>query len=391
MLYEIHMLKNYPPTNLNRDDTGAPKTCIFGGVTRGRISSQCLKRSWRTSDLFISEVGENQLGIRTRGLPELVAERLRSAGIQESFIEEVMPILADIVKSDKNGQNKEENEEYTISTKKDATTFKTKQLVFYSSSEIELITELVKSLLATCKAEKEVKKTVRASLLQNELKKSTERPINLDIALFGRMVTSDAFRNVEASMQVAHAISTNKISVESDYFTAMDDRLNGGSMDEMGAGMINDTDYNASCYYLYASLDTDQLRQSLMDAENADQIIARAIPALLRAMAYTNPSGKQNSFAGHVLPSCFMIECKEKKIPVSLVNAFVEPVKGQDIVAESIRKLAAEADMTDRCFGLPVKERLWFCADKYSIRPECATRVCASFPELVKTAAALLI
>lgn len=45
MLYEIHMLKNYPSTNLNRDDTGTPKTCVFGGVARGRISSQCLKHS----------------------------------------------------------------------------------------------------------------------------------------------------------------------------------------------------------------------------------------------------------------------------------------------------------------------------------------------------------
>ena len=66
MLYEIHMLKNYPPTNLNRDETGAPKTCLFGGVTRGRISSQCLKRSWRMSPTFREEIGEEYIGIRTR-------------------------------------------------------------------------------------------------------------------------------------------------------------------------------------------------------------------------------------------------------------------------------------------------------------------------------------
>lgn len=57
MLYEIHMIKNYPPTNLNRDDTGAPKTCMFGGALRGRISSQCLKRSWRTSEIFRQAIG----------------------------------------------------------------------------------------------------------------------------------------------------------------------------------------------------------------------------------------------------------------------------------------------------------------------------------------------
>ena len=73
MLYEIHMLKNYPPVNLNRDDTGAPKSCTFGGTTRGRISSQCLKRSWRKSELFENDIGAEKLGTRTRRLPELDA------------------------------------------------------------------------------------------------------------------------------------------------------------------------------------------------------------------------------------------------------------------------------------------------------------------------------
>ena len=94
MLYEIHMLKNYPPTNLNRDDTGAPKTCSFGGTTRGRISSQCLKRSWRTSDLFKAEVGAEKLGVRTRKLPELVAERLLELGVAPEKVEAVKPKIS---------------------------------------------------------------------------------------------------------------------------------------------------------------------------------------------------------------------------------------------------------------------------------------------------------
>ena len=128
----------------------------------------------------------------------------------------------------------------------------------------------------------------------------------------------------------------------------------------------------------------------MKDAKDVDQIIAGALPAILRTMAYTNPSGKQNSFAGHVLPSCVMVECKEKKVPTSLVNAFVEPVHGQDFVKESVQKLAEETDMLSRNYGLPVRERLWFCVDKYSIHPECVTKVCTTFPELVEAAAALL-
>lgn len=374
MLYEIHMLKNYPPTNLNRDDTGAPKTCTFGGVTRGRISSQCLKRTWRTSDLFRSEIGAENLGLRTRKLPELVSQRLLEMGINQEYV--------DIVKPKISGFGNKDGKE----TKKGDITA---QMIFFSPQDIEAVADVVKVILEQCKDKKEVEK-LKAKDLQAAVKNADIRPVTLDIALFGRMVTSDAFRDVEASMQVAHAISTNQVSVESDYFTAMDDLLNGDTMEERGAGMIDDVDFNASCYYLYAALDTDLLRDALKEAENSDEIIKKAVPALLRTMAFSNPSGKQNSFAGHVLPSAFMVICKDNKIPVNMVNAFVEPVHGRDVIKESIQKLADEADSINRNYGIPTRELVWFCVDKYAIHPECATNVCPTFPELVTFAASLL-
>lgn len=375
MLYEIHMLKNYPPTNLNRDDTGAPKTCLFGGVMRGRVSSQCLKRSWRTSPSFRAEIGDENLGIRTRKLPVLVAEKLITMGVSQEFVDAIQPRLTGI-------GNKEGKET------KDGNA--TAQVIFYANEDIAAVAETVKALLENCKTVKDIQK-LKAKDIQAAVTGADVRPVTLDIALFGRMVTSDAFRDVEASMQVAHAISTNKVSVESDYFTAMDDMLSGSSMDELGAAMIGDVDFNSSCYYVYASVDTDALAENLKYADNADEIVRKTIPALLRAMAFTDPSGKQNSFAGHVLPSVVMVECKEKKIPTSMVNAFVEPVgKGGDLVKCSAEKLADEVDMTARNFGLEVKERLWFCVDKYDVKPETATKVCATFPELVEAVAASL-
>ena len=375
MLYEIHMLKNYPPTNLNRDDTGAPKTCLFGGVTRGRVSSQCLKRSWRTSPSFRAEIGDENLGIRTRKLPVLVAEKLVEMGVSPEFAEAILPRLTGI-------GNKEGKET------KDGSA--TAQVIFYAKEDIIAVAETVKGFLDKCKTVKDVQK-LKAKDIQAAVSGGDVRPVTLDIALFGRMVTSDAFRDVEASMQVAHAISTNKVAVESDYFTAMDDMLSGGSMDELGAAMIGDVDFNASCYYVYASIDTDALADNLKYAEEPEEIIRKAIPALLRAMAFTDPSGKQNSFAGHVMPSVVMVECKEKKIPTSMVNAFVEPVgKGGDLVKESARKLADEVDMIARNFGLEVKERLWFCVDKYDVKPETATKVCATFPALMEAVSASL-
>lgn len=367
MLLEIHMLKNYPPTNLNRDDTGAPKTCLFGGVNRGRISSQCLKRSWRTSDIFREEIGAENLGIRTRKLPELVANRLLELGISQEFVSEIKPKISGFGNKD----CKENSRDPSC----------TAQMIFYSPEDIDVVALAIKERLEKCQTVKDVK-AIKIKDFQDVAKQTASvRPVTLDIALFGRMVTSDAFRDVEAAMQVAHAVSTNKVSVESDYFTAMDDLLTGTNLDETGAGMIGDIDYNSSCYYLYASLDTDVLRESLKYSDNADVIITKTIPALLRAIAFSNPSGKQNSFAGHVLPSCMMIECKDKKIPVSLINAFTEPVKGNDLVKESILKMANEADMIDDSFKLPIKARHWFCVNKYDIHPKCASSIYTSFQE----------
>lgn len=374
MLIEIHMLKNYPPTNLNRDDTGAPKSCLFGGVTRGRISSQCLKRSWRTSELFRREIGETDLGIRTRRLPQLIADRLLLLGVSQEYVEAVYPELSGF--GTKEGKK---NKEGAV----------TSQIMFFAPQDIEAAALAVKEKLDACKTVKAVK-ALKAKDLQSGGKDAGIRPVTLDIALFGRMVTSDVFRDVEASMQVAHAISTNKITMETDYFTAMDDLLTGDLMDEKGAALIGDIDYNTSCYYIYASLDVDALKANLLHTEGVDEIVEKAIPALLRTMAFSNPSGKQNSFAGHVLPSAVLVECKACKVPTSMVNAFVEPVRpggGQDLVGKSIEKLAEEVDVIARNYGLPVEKRLWFCVDKYDIKPTCAAVCCETLPQLVEEVA----
>lgn len=196
-------------------------------------------------------------------------------------------------------------------------------------------------------------------------------------------------------MQVAHAISTNKAVMESDYFTAMDDLLNGATMEEAGAAIIGDTDYTSACYYSYASLDVAKLLDNLKYCEEPEELVRKAIPALIRTMALTNPSGKQNSFAGNILPSAILIECKEDKIPVSMVNAFVKPVRPEssndyDIVKGSIQKLAAEVESVDAGFGIPVAKRLWFCKSEYAVTPACETEVCASLNALVNEVSELL-
>lgn len=353
MLIEIHMIKNYPSTNLNRDDTGAPKSCIFGGVTRGRISSQCLKRSWRQSPILNQVLGENAMGIRTRKMPQLVSEELKKMGVNEEYFQLAEKKLTGIA-----------NASGTENTRANLTA----QIVIYSKQDIIAIAEMIKRKIEEAKSLEAFEK-FSGEDLRNALDDANTRPITLDIALFGRMVTSSAFADVEASMQVAHAFSTNKVVMESDYFSAMDDLIDGKT--DAGAAIIGDIDYNSSCYYIYASLDTDKLVKNLKNSENSEELIEKAVPALIRTMAYSNPSGKQNSFAGNTLPSAVLVECKKYPVPVSLANAFVKPVyphKGNSLVDESVSALVNYAQQTASEFSIPVEKRLWFCSgQKYKM------------------------
>jgi CRISPR system Cascade subunit CasC len=389
MLFEIHMLKNYPATNLNRDDTGAPKTCTFGGVQRSRISSQCLKRSWRESPVLREEIDKNWLGIRTRKLPVLVCDKLKeefASTFEEKKLEEYLKavklILAGIGKStkekagdkddDPTEKQNESGENETTKQNESGEINTTKQIVFYSQQDIDTVTNYFKDQIKDGKLFKDDKPTTlkakelkeKANEIQKKLKSSAKnRPITVDIALFGRMVTSDAFADVDASMQVAHAFSTNKVIMETDFFTAMDDMIDG--KEENGSAMMGDTDYNSACYYIYASIDVDKLKDNLKNAEDREKIVDVLIPALLKAMSWSNPGGKQNSFAGNVLPSAILIECKDYPVPVSYANAFVKPVQSTydtDLVKASVQRLVEHVQKIDEEYNLPIEKRYWFCA-----------------------------
>lgn len=345
MLIEVHMLKNYAPANLNRDDTGSPKSCVFGGVARGRISSQCIKRNIRQSELFVKECGE--FGIRTRKLPQLVADELKKRGVSEDWIEAVVKKVTGFGNKDGN-ENKDKI---------------TAQIMFITPEEVKIAADCVNEAIKESKSIKEFEK-IKAKDIQAKMSKAGIRPMTLDIALFGRMVTSDAFRDVEASLQMAHAISTNRLEREFDYYTAVDDLVSNEGEEDSGAGMIGDTEFNSNCYYMYYNLDLNQLIENLNGLENAGEIAKQAAKAFLRAFAYTNPSGKQNSFAAHQPPSVIFVEFKEDKIPVSYANAFLTPAKpsmGKDLVTDSIEKLVLQINNVQDCFNdIEVKKRIWF-------------------------------
>ncbi|MBN2676778.1 MAG: type I-E CRISPR-associated protein Cas7/Cse4/CasC [Anaerolineaceae bacterium] len=295
---------------MNRDDTGSPKDALFGGVRRGRISSQCLKRSIRFSPAFRDAFEDGLLGVRTRSLPDLIKKELEGMGVSPVDSDKMIGKLNEIIKGSKKESEAEEAEQEDEEIK-----MTTQQLVFLGKGEIKPFAERLKSVydeIGANKWEKEKAKDI-AQKLGGSLPKS------VDIAMFGRMTTSSTIQDVAAAVQVAHAITANALKPEFDYFTAVDDLSN-----ESGAGMIGDIEFNSSTYYKYINVHWEQLLNNL----GGDiRIAQKAILALLEAAATSQPSGKQNTFAAHNLPDFIMVEINKRNLPVSYANAFLTPAR----------------------------------------------------------------
>ena len=315
MLIEIHMIQNHSPSNLNRDDLGAPKTCMFGGVTRARISSQCLKRSIRRSQQF-QAVLEAEGGVRTRRLITVLAEKASGGQPPHKDLTEF------VAKAFEKGGVKRDP------TAEDANA--TNILLFVPRSGIEKMAAAVARAWQEDKPQADALATELAAILG-------EFAAVPDVALCGRMTELDreglfAKLNLhgEAALASAHAISTHAVVNEVDYFTAVDDLSKG-----TGAGHVNEGTYNSACFYKYFCLDFDQLVGNLMspNSEAAAEKKARCLAAatvghFLRGASLTVPSGKQHSFAAFNPPDGILVEIKkEARTPMSYANAFAEPAR----------------------------------------------------------------
>lgn len=360
MLIQFHLLQNYQPSNLNRDDTGSPKDAIFGSFLRGRISSQCLKRSIRYSEAFKSFDDEGLLGKRTQTLPLLVSEKLGEMKVPEKTIAAILTRLPDIVrgktKAEKSEEDGDETGESTNESEETVGTEDTKQLVF-----LDVRTELGPFAEKLHEAYLKIGAGKWAKAKLNEINKylGESVPRSVDIAMFGRMTTAQAFKNVQASVQVAHAISTNVLKQEFDYYTAIDE-LKPDS--EPGADMIGDTEFNSCTYYKYLNVHWEELVTKL----GGDTDVARrAVLALLEAAATAHPSGKQNSFSAFNLPEFVLVEVSDRNLPVSYANAFLKPVNGfgeKTLMANSEQQLSNYVSRLSKAYNL-APERAYFSVD----------------------------
>lgn len=327
---QLHLLTSYPPSNLNRDDLGRPKTAVMGGKTRLRVSSQSLKRAWRTSGIF-SEAMKGHVGIRTKSMGVEIFKALKDKGVADGNAKAWAKQIAEVFGKAKKANAANPLEELEI-----------EQLAHFSPEEKNSIFTLTGRLAAS-----------NAAPSDDDLKLLQKNHTAADIAMFGRMLASSPAFNMEAAVQVAHAITVHDVAVEDDYFTAVDD-LNAGD-DDLGAGHIGETEFGAGVFYNYICINRGLLTDNLGgDKELAD----KALKALVEAAAKVSPTGKQNSFASRARTSYLLAE-KGSDQPRSLSVAFLKPVRGEDVLALSVKELEKRRENFDKVYGP--------CADAFKI------------------------
>ena len=304
---DFHILQTVPPSCINRDDTGSPKTAVYGGVLRARVSSQAWKHAMRAA---FAENAQLDVGKRTKKAAELVKEQILVLDPEQKkadkMAKEALKYVG-IKSDDKKG---------------------TDALIFISSAQAKALAELV---VGGCTKDEEYEE----ALIENP---------SADMVLFGRMVAQKASLKYDAAAQVAHSISTHAVQNEYDYFTAVDDCQ---VEDNAGAGHLGTVEYNSSTLYRYATVNVMELAGQLGAAQAAE-----TVRAFGEAFLFSMPTGKQNTFANRTLPDAVYVTLREDQ-PVNLCGAFERavPRSAQGYAAPSKAALAQYAQQMYSSFA----------------------------------------
>lgn len=357
-LIELHILQSVPVSCLNRDDVGAPKTAVFGGATRARISSQCLKRAIREMAKSLNPSGF--AGHRSRLIVQPLADAMKARGLDESkAVEAAKAVGEHLATFDKDKAEKDG-------------TLQVKTLMFLSPAEITAIADKVYDALSVpaespevavdAKSAKKSKKDAGGALGKvvekacREAVKSVQLKDAADIAIFGRMVASDHLLTVEGAGMFSHALSTHRADNDIDFFAAVDDLKN---TDDAGAGMTGVLEFTSACYYRYAALNLDLLADnehlSVLNAEERKAVVDGFIRATLTAV----PGARKNSMNANTLPVYVLGIFKEHGQPIQLVNAFEKPVRsGDGMVDKSVEQLKAHHADLKKTWSIDPKEEV---------------------------------
>jgi CRISPR system Cascade subunit CasC len=358
-ILDIHILQTVPPSNLNRDDTGTPKSAVYGGVRRARVSSQAWKRATRRA--FVDLLDASELGVRTKKVAEVLAERITAldpsvskTAAWELAAETMRTATGSKIEVPKRKTKDKEGAE-------NETAPESAYLMFLSGRQINALAGL-----AVEGAEggdlKSLKEFLKAKENKARARQLADTEHSVDIALFGRMVADSTDLNVDAAAQVAHALSVHAVEVESDYFTAVDDRNTDA---EMGAGMIGSVDFNSATLYRYAAVDVDRLQENLgaglREGRSSAEPTRRAVAAFLEGFITSLPTGKINTFGNHTLPAAVVVKLRSRR-PISFVAAFEEPVTAGEaggFLRRSCDQLAKHVPDLERMYGLADGGQSW--------------------------------
>ena len=324
---DIHIIQNLPPSCVNRDDSGSPKSAVYGGVRRLRVSSQSWKRATR---LYFNDILDTKdVGVRTKRVVEVLAERITEdapelAGDAAALAKKVFAATKIKLSSPRGKKDAPQESGY---------------LLFLSTSQIARLAEL--AIASARDGEALDAKTIR---------KIFKEAHAVDIALFGRMVAEDPDLNVDAACQVAHAISTHAAENEYDFFTAVDDEKNRSEEEDAGAGMMGTVEFSSATMYRYATVNLDMLVENLGDGDAA----LRALEVFIKGFCLSMPTGKQNTFANRTLPEAVVVSVRDDQ-PVSLVGAFEKPIRTNEAdgyLTRSVGALAEHARAIEDNYGL---------------------------------------
>ncbi|GAB2947585.1 type I-E CRISPR-associated protein Cas7/Cse4/CasC [Nonomuraea fastidiosa] len=357
-ILEVHALQTVPPSCLNRDETGTPKTAMYGGVRRARVSSQAWKRATRQG--FHTLLDPSALGVRTRRVAELLAERIRK--LDDSIPQaDAWSIAAETIQAATGSKLEvpKRKEQAERGEAGDAAP-ESKYLIFLSARQLDGLAELaVKGYGSGNKA------YFKDKAVKEQAKQIAKARHSVDIALFGRMIADDTDINVDAAAQVAHAISVHRVDNESDYYTAVDDYKKRKD-DDKGAGMIGTVEFNSATLYRYAAVDVDLLRRNLgkglRDDEPVTEPVRQAVEAFVQCFLTSLPTGKINTFGNHTLPDAVVIKLREAR-PINLVAAFEEPCRADPETGGHMRQAteALVSYLTDieTSYGISDSDSTW--------------------------------
>lgn len=348
---DLHLVQSFPPSCLNRDEHGMPKSANYGGRERARFSSQCQKRSRKQ---FMKNNGSS-ISIRSRGIPTMIRDLLmgntedlsftegpegrqkvtvtekpgRDQKAIERAIEAAYKVIGQkiVLSEEKNGMNLEH--QFANSREE------IDRLTAAIDKHFDILSNITIPEDDDSKSRKRNNKKATASVppeVQKEIQACFDREGEthqaVDNILFGRMIAEDPTLNIEGCCQWAHAISTHEVIADLDSFVAVDD------LGYCPTDMMDTVGYNSPTIYQYANMDVASFFQKMNG--RAEIEFRRYHEAVVKAL----PTGKQNSFAAQNPPS-FVMAVNRKAWPWSLANAFIPAVKSEDIIRASIEALGS--------------------------------------------------